>query len=216
MGRPSKLTPEITQAILDVIAAGGTRTVAAEAVGVHRDTIYGWLRRGTEDAKTTQTALDPDDYTIRELRALARAAQIPGFSRMDKGKLAAAIAAKPSEYFQFVRCIKKAEAEAENEWLNGVARIARGVELERATLPLTKGTATCPFDLGVDVRRNRVVLRALAGDELDTFLVAREVAQLHPAIDIVIVEALSRPTTAIYGGLSLVPDCTGPAFPRSC
>ena len=90
------------------------------------------------------------------------------------------------------------------------------VELERATLPLTKGTATRPFDLGVDVRRNRVVLRALAGDELDTFLVAREVAQLHPAIDIVIVEALSRPTTAIYGGLSLVPDCTGPAFPRSC
>ena len=90
------------------------------------------------------------------------------------------------------------------------------VELEGATLPLTEGTATRPFDLGVDVRRNRVVLRALAGDELDTFLVAREVAQLHPAIDIVIVEALSRPTTAIYGGLSLVPDCTGPAFPRSC
>ena len=109
-----------------MIDTGGSRTVAAEAAGISRGTIYGWLRRGTEDAKTTQTALDPDDYTIRELRALARTAQIPGFSRMDKGKLAAAITAKPSKYLQFLRCIKKAEAEAENEWLKGVAHIASG------------------------------------------------------------------------------------------
>ena len=89
------------------VAGGGTRAVAAEAAGISESTLYKWLRRGTEDAKTTQTVLDPDDYTIRELRALARTAQIPGFSRMDKGKLATAITAKPSEYFQFVRCIKK-------------------------------------------------------------------------------------------------------------
>ena len=125
MGRPTKLTTITTQAILDVIAAGGTRTVAAEAAGVHRGTIYGWLRRGTEDANATETALDPDDYTIRELRALARAAQIPGYARLRKAELAAAIAAKPSEYLHFLNSIKKAEAEAENEWLNGVARIAR-------------------------------------------------------------------------------------------
>ena len=72
MGRPSKLTPEITRAILDVVAGGGTRAVAAEAAGISESTLYKWLRRGTEDAKTTQTVLDPDDYTIRELRALAQ------------------------------------------------------------------------------------------------------------------------------------------------
>ena len=126
MGRPTKLTTITTQAILDVIAAGGTRTVAAEAAGISRGTLYGWLRRGTEDAKTTQTALDPDDYTIRELRALGKTAQIPGYARLRKAELATAIAAKPSEYSDFSDCIKKAEAEAENEWLNGVARIARG------------------------------------------------------------------------------------------
>ena len=126
MGRPSKLTTITTQAILDVIAAGGTRAVAAEAAGISRGTLYGWLRRGTEDANATETALDPDDYTIRELRALARAAQIPGYARLRKAELAAAIAAKPSEYLHFLNSIKKAEAEAENEWLNGVARIARG------------------------------------------------------------------------------------------
>ena len=102
MGRPSKLTPEITRAVLDVVAGGGTRAVAAEAAGISRGTLYGWLRRGTEDGNATETVLDPDDYTIRELRALARTAQIPGFSRMDKGKLAVAIAAKPSKYLHFL------------------------------------------------------------------------------------------------------------------
>ena len=126
MGRSSKLTPETTQTVLDVIAAGGTRAVAAEAAGVHRGTIYEWLRRGTEDANATQTALDPDDYTSRELRALGKAAQIPGYARLRKAELAAAITAKPSEYSDFSDSIKKAEAEAEAEWLNGVARIARG------------------------------------------------------------------------------------------
>ena len=126
MGRPTKLTTITTQAILDVVAAGGTRAVAAEAAGISRGTLYGWIRRGTEDTNATQTALDPDDYTIRELRARARTAGIPGFSRMDKAKLAAAVTAKPSEYMEFLGCIKKAEAEAETGWLNGVARIARG------------------------------------------------------------------------------------------
>ena len=90
-----------------MIDTGGSRAVAAEAAGVHRDTIYGWLRRGTEDAKTTQKALDPDDYTIRELRARSRTAGIAGFSRMDKAELATAIAAKPSEYLHFLNNIKR-------------------------------------------------------------------------------------------------------------
>ena len=131
MGRPTKLTTITTQAILDVIAAGGSRTVAAEAAGISRGTLYGWLRRGTEDANATETALDPDDYTIRELRALGKTAQIPGYARLRKAELAAAIAAKPSEYLHFLNSIKKAEAEAENEWLNGVAHIARGAGVTR-------------------------------------------------------------------------------------
>ena len=109
-----------------VIAAGGSRTVAAEGVGVHRGTIYESLRRGTEDANATQTALDPDDYTAIELRTMAHDAGIAGFSRMDKAELATAIAATPSDFSAFSDNIKKAEAEAENESLAGIARIARG------------------------------------------------------------------------------------------
>ena len=79
-----------------------------------------------------RTPTPPKRHSIRtttpliELRTMAHGAGIAGFSRMDKAKLVTAVAAKPSEYFQFVRCIKKAEAEAEAEWLNGVAHIARG------------------------------------------------------------------------------------------
>ena len=69
MGRPSKLTAETSRKILDVIAAGGTRAVAAQAAGVHRGTLNEWLRRGEDN---TQTALNPDDYTTLELRALGK------------------------------------------------------------------------------------------------------------------------------------------------
>ena len=113
-----------------MIAGGGTRTVAAQAAGIHPATIHDWMRRGTEDTNFTQTVLDPDDYTIRELRALGKTAQIPGYARLRKAELATAIAAKPSEYSAFSDSIKRAEAEAEVEWLSHIARIAKGDHLE--------------------------------------------------------------------------------------
>ena len=94
MGRPSKLTAATTAAICDVIAAGGTRTIAARAAGVHPDTLNGWLRRAAQE--DTETTLEADDYTtLRELRALAKTAHVPGYGRLRKADLATAIAAKP-------------------------------------------------------------------------------------------------------------------------
>ena len=110
MGRPSKLTAATTAAICDVIAAGGTRSIAARAAGVHPDTLNGWLRRAAQE--DTETTLEADDYTLRELRALAKTAHVPGYARLRKADLATAIAAKPSEYSVFSAALKKAEAEA--------------------------------------------------------------------------------------------------------
>jgi hypothetical protein len=45
MARPSKLTPQVEQAILDAIRRGATRTAAFEAAGVHRSKISVWLAR---------------------------------------------------------------------------------------------------------------------------------------------------------------------------
>ena len=124
MGRPSKLTAATTAAICDVIAAGGTRSIAARAAGVHPDTLNGWLRRAAQE--DTETTLEADDYTLRELRALAKTAHVPGYGRLRKADLATAIAAKPSEYSVFSAALKKAEAEAQVEWLSEIARIGRG------------------------------------------------------------------------------------------
>ena len=115
----------------DVIATGGTRAVAAQTAGVHPGTLYEWLRRAAEN--NTQTALNPDDYTTRELRALGKTAHVPGYSRLRKAELATAIAAKRSPYSEFSDTIKKAEAKTEVEWLSEIARIGRGDHLETVT-----------------------------------------------------------------------------------
>lgn len=46
MGRPSKLTPEVSKQITDVIAAGNYIETAAAYAGIHKDTLYDWLKRG--------------------------------------------------------------------------------------------------------------------------------------------------------------------------
>ncbi len=47
-GRPTKLDDLSAKRIVDAIAAGGSRSAAAEAARVHRSTLMGWLARGRE------------------------------------------------------------------------------------------------------------------------------------------------------------------------
>ena len=42
MGRPSKLTPEVVDKLLEVLADGLTLEQAATSVGIHRDTLRRW------------------------------------------------------------------------------------------------------------------------------------------------------------------------------
>ena len=109
-----------------MIATGGTRSIAARAAGVHPDTLNGWLRRAAREDTETPLEADTTTTTLRELRALAKIAQVPGYGRLRKADLATAIAAKPSKYSVFSAALKKAEAEAQVEWLSEIARIGRG------------------------------------------------------------------------------------------
>ena len=133
MGRPTKLTAETSQTILDVIAAGGTVAVAAQVAGVHRGTIYRWLRRGEQEATATEAALDPDAYTADDLRAIARTAGMMATSRMNKTELVDAIASHRSPFCDFTDNVKEVEAVTEFEWLGEIARIGRGEHLETVT-----------------------------------------------------------------------------------
>ncbi len=45
-GRPSKLTPEITKQISDLLLAGNFAETVCDFVGIHKDTFYEWMRRG--------------------------------------------------------------------------------------------------------------------------------------------------------------------------
>ena len=48
MGRPTKLTPEVSAVIIENILHGATYKDAAEAAGVNYDTFNEWMRAGAE------------------------------------------------------------------------------------------------------------------------------------------------------------------------
>ena len=45
-GRPLKLTPEIQAKLVDAVGAGAYYEIAAPYAGIHKDTLYEWLKRG--------------------------------------------------------------------------------------------------------------------------------------------------------------------------
>jgi transposase len=55
-GRPSKLTQELQEKICGALRTGASIETAAAHAGVHRDTVYDWLRRGEEEAKGPHAA----------------------------------------------------------------------------------------------------------------------------------------------------------------
>ena len=50
MGRP-KLDPATTQRVVDLIRAGNYLEVAATAAGIHRSTLYRWMRHGRDQKR---------------------------------------------------------------------------------------------------------------------------------------------------------------------
>lgn len=48
-GRPTSLTKNRADAVIDAILKGATRAAAAAAAGVHKATFFGWMARGDEE-----------------------------------------------------------------------------------------------------------------------------------------------------------------------
>lgn len=81
-GRPTSLTPEVADRIVQAVRAGSYVSHAAEYAGVHRDTVYGWLERGRREhariAKDPKGRPDADEaafaeFSDRVMRAEAEA-----------------------------------------------------------------------------------------------------------------------------------------------
>jgi len=68
MGRPTKFTPEKGEAIAQLIEVGNFMAVAAQAHGVHKDTLYTWLKLGCEASRGPFR-----EFYLRVVEARARA-----------------------------------------------------------------------------------------------------------------------------------------------
>ena len=69
MGRPTKLSPELTNAICTNLATGASIEASAEAAGICRATVFNWLKRGrAEDAPAAFAQFAAD---VTEAQAVA-------------------------------------------------------------------------------------------------------------------------------------------------
>lgn len=67
-GRPTKLSPEIADRIVQIVEAGNYREVAANLAGISPTTFRAWMRKGKEEADS-----DFGDFRRRVLKAEATA-----------------------------------------------------------------------------------------------------------------------------------------------
>jgi transposase len=74
-GRPSELTPEVTERVCQVLRAGNYLEVAAVAAGISRSTCYDWLKRGDPEGTA------PADAPYRDFRESVEKARAEGEAR---------------------------------------------------------------------------------------------------------------------------------------
>lgn len=56
IGRPTKLSPEVTEKICAAIRVGCYMETAAANAGIHKDTLYAWLKSGANDESPEHVA----------------------------------------------------------------------------------------------------------------------------------------------------------------
>lgn len=59
-GRPSKLTPEVFNAVMQALRAGNYQEVAARYAGVAESTYWAWLDRGRKERERIEDDVPPD------------------------------------------------------------------------------------------------------------------------------------------------------------
>lgn len=70
IGRPTALTDDVADTLVQMLRAGNYVGVAARAAGIHRSTLIDWMRRGKSDA--------PEDEPYRLLRERVEHARAEG------------------------------------------------------------------------------------------------------------------------------------------
>ena len=93
-GRPTKLTPEMEKQLATYLAAGVPRTHAAEAVGIHRETLRSWTARGEEWLDAPLEEVPESEQPYARFAAMIRQETARGAARF--ASLLAQLAMDPS------------------------------------------------------------------------------------------------------------------------
>ena len=111
-GRPSKFTPELGRAIVQLVRRGHYKSTAAKACGIAESTLYEWIAIG--DRETIETGeVNPDDHTKAELLDLASTRGVAVGSSWTKPRIAAALGTVTTPFSEFSEALREAEVAAE-------------------------------------------------------------------------------------------------------
>lgn len=91
MSRTSSLTPETADKILGLIRAGNYVHIACAAVGIHKDTYYGWRERGKKGEEPYASFLHDLELAEAECEVLIVAEQRKAITSSDIQKSTAAM-----------------------------------------------------------------------------------------------------------------------------
>lgn len=129
-GRPTHLTPEVSDAIVSAIRAGCYVETAAAHAGVSRRVVYKWLKRGRDEIDRRHR-YDEDNEGRKRKTAYAR----------EQAKLHRQKVKSEQAYVDFVLTMEKALADAELANLMIIHKAASGgVVLRRTTNHKPDGT----------------------------------------------------------------------------
>jgi transposase len=67
--RKTKLTPELEEKLLKFLRAGNYVETACRCVGLHKDTFYEWMKRGTKGEKPFAALVEAVDRAMAESEA---------------------------------------------------------------------------------------------------------------------------------------------------
>lgn len=81
MARPTKLTPEVRDELRTLLRAGVPRTHAAEAVGIHRETLRSWTARGEEWLDADMAEVPEEEQPYAEFAGMIRQETARGATR---------------------------------------------------------------------------------------------------------------------------------------
>lgn len=141
MARPTKLTPELTDELCEILERGNYLETAAEAVGITRQTVYNWMDRGAKGEAPFDAFFD----AIARARAKGELSLTSTVLGGDEKGLsfgpakAAAFMLERTRPDRFAQRVNLKVQEAVSEVLEVVRRVCSAADCERILEELSRG-----------------------------------------------------------------------------